>query len=99
MTAIFKDFKDNDDAVLYGLLLFLIIVIIAVACYAITGPIIESGEAAFGGDYSDQYVSSQYMDSIGFIKLMVLGGGAMIFIVIIAAVMVLNRAIIRRNDT
>jgi len=92
----FNDLRESDDAVAFGLFVFLCICATALLSYAVLKPIWEgvTVEGAFDEEYISTYSSPEDIESMNWLQTL-FEGTLFMLCVIAGAVMVINRSIYR----
>lgn len=84
----------DDRGVAFGLFLFLAIIVIALLMNAMINSIYEPSNAAFDDNYRNAYLTQEGRNALDMIDLLI-GGAAFTLILFAAAIMVINRAILK----
>jgi hypothetical protein len=82
----------NDSGAVFGMFLFIALVVTSVTCYAIEKPVIDGINEAFDDDYRDTYMTTEgksVVETLFFIFNSVL----VFFTIMCGAIMVINRSI------
>lgn len=87
----------DDSGAVFGLFLFLALVTTAVVSFLVISPYMNEIDTAFDTDYRNEYLSTEGQETATLIKF-IFDRVLVLFVVIIAAIMVINRAIYR-GDT
>lgn len=82
----------DDSGAVFGLFLFLAITTMAVISFLVISPYMDGLNAAFDQDYRDKYLSTEGQETVTLLKF-IFDHVLVLFVVIIAAIMVINRAI------
>lgn len=84
----------DENANVFGIFLFLMICFFATISYAVTEPVMDGINDAFDDDYRNTYMTADGKTTSNYIYNNLFKGGVIvIFIIICAALMVINRAI------
>lgn len=87
----------NDSGAAFGIFLFIALTAMAVMSFLIISPYMEGLDDAFDQDYRDTYLSTEGQETVTLIKF-IFDKILVLFVVIISAIMVINRAIYK-GDT
>lgn len=82
----------DDSGAVFGLFLFLALTTMAVISFLVISPYINEVDAAFDQGYRDEYLSTEGQETATLLKF-IFDNVLVLFVVIIAAIMVINRAI------
>jgi len=82
----------DDNGAVFGIFLFLALTLMAVMSFLVISPYMEGLDAAFDQDYRDKYLSTDGQETVTLLKFM-FDHVLVLFVVIISAIMVINRAI------
>jgi hypothetical protein len=84
----------DEKANAFGIFLFLVICFFAIISYAVTEPVMDGIDESFDEDYRNTYLTAEGRTTSNYIYDNLFKGGIIIiFIIICAAIMVINRAI------
>lgn len=83
----------DDSGALFGIFLFLVLTVMAVISWLVIAPYMDGIDAAFDQDYRDEYLSTEGQGTADILKFM-FDNTHVLLVVIIAAMMVINRAIL-----
>lgn len=82
----------NDSGAVFGIFLFLMLVVFAAVAQLVISPYIDGMDSGFDQEYRDKYISSEGQSTITFIKY-IFDNLLVFMVVIIGAIMVINRVI------
>jgi len=82
----------DDSGAVFGIFLFLMLVVFAVISQLVIAPYMDGMDAGFDQDYRDKYISAEGQTTINFIKF-IFDNILVFMVVIVGAIMVINRAI------
>jgi len=82
----------DDSGAVFGIFLFLALTLMAVMSFLVISPYMEGLDTAFDQDYRDEYLSTEGQETVTLLKFM-FDHVLVLFVVIISAIMVINRAI------
>ncbi|MCK5387391.1 MAG: hypothetical protein KAJ39_09395 [Gammaproteobacteria bacterium] len=82
----------NDSGAVFGIFLFLMLVVFAVVLQLVISPYMDGIDAGFDQEYRDKYISSDGQTTITSIKF-IFDNLLVLFVIITGAIMVINRAI------
>lgn len=82
----------DDSGAVFGLFLFLVLTTTAVMSFLVISLYINEIDTGFDQDYRDEYLSAEGQETVTLIKF-IFDHVLVLFVIIIAAIMVINRAI------
>ena len=82
----------DDSGAVFGIFLFLALTTMAVMSFLVISPYMEGLDVAFDQEYRDKYLSTEGQETVTLLKF-IFDHVLVLFVVIIAAIMVINRAI------
>lgn len=82
----------DDSGAVFGIFLFIALTVTAVMSFLVISPYVEGIDAAFDDDYRNEYLSSDGKDTVEILKF-TFDRVLVLFVIIISAIMVINRAI------
>lgn len=82
----------DDSGAVFGLFLFLALTVMAVMSFLVISPYMDEINTAFDQDYRDLYLSTEGQETATLLKFM-FDSVLVLFVVIIAAIMYINRVI------
>lgn len=87
----------DDSGAVFGIFLFIALTAMAVMSFLVISPYMEGVNDAFDQDYRDTYLTTEGKETVTLIKF-IFDHVLVLFVVIISAIMVINRAIYK-GDT
>lgn len=91
-----SDFLKNDSGAVFGMFLFILLVVFATVSWLVVSPVMDGIDAGFNQAYRDEHLSAEGQQTTTMLKF-IFDNVLVLFVVIIGGVMVVNRAIRKGN--